>query len=94
MLQAAAARRYFEGTGTSAVSSDSSIWPDLSGSRVGAGDGDVIGVRQPQRITVAFTPRQFPTPARESNAPLEEEVSTYMYKRAIKNALFFMASDF
>lgn len=46
----------------------------MSGGGGGGGDGYPVSIRQPQRITVAFTPREFPTPARESSAPLEEEV--------------------
>ncbi|XP_035715250.1 dynein assembly factor 4, axonemal-like [Folsomia candida] len=63
---------------TSVISPSSRIWPELgdkpvSGGGGGGGDGYPVSIRQPQRITVAFTPREFPTPARESSAPLEEE---------------------
>jgi dyslexia susceptibility 1 candidate gene 1 protein len=49
----------------------SSIWPE--GCNSGGGDAGGVGIRQPQKITVQFTPRDFLTPARESSAHLEEE---------------------
>lgn len=70
------ARKYLE-----KASSSTSIWPEFRNN--GGGDSE-IRIRQPQQIKVQFTPREFPTPARESSAHLEEEVSEHMMHIEVK----------
>ena len=44
-----------------------------------AAAGEAGTVRDVGRIEVSFTPRQFPTPVRESTTPKEEEVSIRLF---------------